>query len=284
MAYRSFSTFGWISTLSAWCLLCLLSAGCSGPSGGVTGTSDGAGNAAVRLSVFGQRGFEDIDTVIADAQGAFHIEAEALQDLALDIYKVNVDDSHFFILADSLSSLNVKGAMPDEPGLITSLVVSGDEWTAGFTDFLSEMTARQDSMAAAKVLVNSGTTTEEKIQAKRDYEALQERLTGFVRNTIRDHKNDPIGLMALEHINMTAERALAQQVIDSTRTLMGHSMAHRTLSQRVTKQRKPRQTNQRNAQIKPGMAMPDITLQDPDGQSRSLSDLSLSALDDDIVI
>lgn len=259
--------------LSALCLVCWLCTGCSGPSGGVTGTIDGAENASVRLSVFGERGFADIDTVIADAQGTFHIEAAALQHLALDIYKVNVDASHFFILGDSLSSLSVKGSMPDEPGLITTLSVTGDEWTAGFTDFLSEMTARQDSMVAAKLLTNTGTTTEEKIKAKREYEALQERLTRFVRNTIRDHKNDPIGLMALEHINMTAERALAQQVIDSTRTLMGHSMAHRTLSQRVTKQRKPRQTNQRNAQIKPGMAMPDITLQDPDGQSRSLSDL-----------
>lgn len=273
MAYRSFSTSGWMLNLSALCLVCWLCTGCSGPSGGVTGTIDGAENASVRLSVFGERGFADIDTVIADAQGTFHIEAAALQHLALDIYKVNVDASHFFILGDSLSSLSVKGSMPDEPGLITTLSVTGDEWTAGFTDFLSEMTARQDSMVAAKLLTNTGTTTEEKIKAKREYEALQERLTRFVRNTIRDHKNDPIGLMALEHINMTAERALAQQVIDSTRTLMGHSMAHRTLSQRVTKQRKPRQTNQRNAQIKPGMAMPDITLQDPDGQSRSLSDL-----------
>lgn len=273
MAYRSFSTSGWMLNLSALCLVCWLCTGCSGPSGGVTGTIDGAENASVRLSVFGERGFADIDTVIADAQGTFHIEAAAMQHLALDIYKVNVDASHFFILGDSLSSLSVKGSMPDEPGLITTLSVTGDEWTAGFTDFLSEMTARQDSMVAAKLLTNTGTTTEEKIKAKREYEALQERLTRFVRNTIRDHKNDPIGLMALEHINMTAERALAQQVIDSTRTLMGHSMAHRTLSQRVTKQRKPRQTNQRNAQIKPGMAMPDITLQDPDGQSRSLSDL-----------
>ena len=273
MAYRSFSSSGWTSTLTVWSIVCLFSTGCSGPSGGVTGTIEGAENAAVRLAVFEQRGFQDIDTVMADDQGAFHIEAEALRDLALDIYKVNVDDSHFFILGDSLSSLTVKGSMPDEPGLITTLAVTGDQWTAGFTDFLSGMTARQDSMAAAKVLVSNGTTTEEKIQAKRDYEALQERLTRFVRNTIREHKNDPIGLMALEHINMTAERTLAQQVIDSTRTLMGHSMAHRTLSQRVSKQRKPRQTQGRNAQIKPGMAMPDITLQDPDGQSRSLSDL-----------
>ena len=111
------------------------------------------------------------------------------------------------------------------------------------------------------------------MEAKKRYDALQERQSNAIRNTVRNHKTDPIGLMALEHLNLTLDRALAQQVIDSTRTLMGHSMAHRNLSQRVAKQRKPQQSARRNDLIKPGMAMPDIELEDPNGKTRALSDL-----------
>jgi peroxiredoxin len=114
---------------------------------------------------------------------------------------------------------------------------------------------------------------QDQIQGKKDYDAMRERMTAFVRKTVRNHKSDPIGLMALEHLDLSADRALAQQVIDSTRTLMGHSKAHANLSQRVSKQPKPRQTARRNDLIKPGMAMPDIALNDPSGMERSLSDL-----------
>ena len=253
--------------------LFIMISGCSGPGAGISGHIEGAGDLEVSLSVLGNRAFEKVHTVNADASGHFALPAEALQDLALDVYKVDVGGYHFFVIGDSLSSLQVEGTIPEQAGLITDLSVTGDTWTSGFTDFLSGVMALQDSLAVAKRQATGGATTEDQIAGKKDFDALKDRLNKYVQQTVREHKKDPIGLMALEHMDLSANRVLAQQVIDSTRTLMGHSMAHRTLSQRVTKQRKPRQTNQRNAQIKPGMAMPDITLQDPDGQSRSLSDL-----------
>jgi len=158
--------------------------------------------------------------------------------------------------------------------LVTDLSVTGDAWTAGFTGFISDVMAMTDSMTTAKQQASSGETVQEQIEGKKDYDAMRERLTNYVRKTVRDHKTDPIGLMALEHLDLSADRALAQQVIDSTRALMGHSKAHANLSQRVSKQPKPRQTtSRRNDLIKPGMAMPDIALNDPSGKERSLSDL-----------
>ena len=153
--------------------------------------------------------------------------------------------------------------------------ISGDQWTSGFTDFLRDDMSKNDSLAALKKTAggSTGASVQEQITAKKDYDALREQLTKYVRQTVRAHKNDPIGLMALEHLDLSADRVLAQQVIDSTRTLMGHSKAHRNLAQRVSTQAKPRQNSRRNDLIKPGMAMPDITLADPSGKERSISDL-----------
>lgn len=78
----------------------------------------------------------------------------------------------------------------------------------------------------------------------------------------------------MEYLNLSTDRALAKEIIDSTRTLMGHSAAHRNLSRRVNKQRKPaNQQQRRNGKITVGMAMPDIALNDPTGKQRALSDL-----------
>lgn len=259
----------WPFTLVA----CLLMAGCSGPSAGISGHFEGGENAAVRISSLGQNGFSDIDTVDADGAGNFSIPATSLQGLALDVYKVSVGTGHFFVIGDSLSALQVEGRLPEEAGLITDVEIQGDVWTSGFTDFIADVILRQDSLQDAKLEANQGPTPEAQLEAKKRYDALQERQSNAIRNTVRNHKTDPIGLMALEHLNLTLDRALAQQVIDSTRTLMGHSMAHRNLSQRVAKQRKPQQSARRNDLIKPGMAMPDIELEDPNGKTRALSDL-----------
>lgn len=255
--------------------LAVLVTGCDSAAPGIRGRIAGAENLEIRLAAFGARGFIDLDTVQADGSGAFEIPAEALKGLALDVYRVNVGKAHFFVIGDSLSSLDVQGNLLQEEGLATELTVTGDEWTSGFTAFLNELMLRNDSLTELKALTADGSSSvEEKIQAKRDFDVAKDRQNDFVRNTVRAHKNDPIGLMALEHLDLSAERVLAQQVIDSTRTLLGHSAAHRALSQRVSTQAKPRQTSsRRNDLIKPGMAMPDVTLNDPDGKARSLSDL-----------
>ena len=257
-------------------LLTVAIIGCVGPgNGGISGHLEGAEDATIKLAGVGTRGFVDIDTVQADATGAFAITPESLQGLALDVYRVSVGKSHFFVIADSLSSLQVEGTLPENAGIITDLSISGDQWTSGFTDFLRDVMSKNDSLAALKKTAggSTGASVQEQITAKKDYDALREQLTKYVRQTVRAHKNDPIGLMALEHLDLSADRVLAQQVIDSTRTLMGHSKAHRNLAQRVSTQAKPRQNSRRNDLIKPGMAMPDITLADPSGKERSISDL-----------
>ena len=74
-------------------------------------------------------------------------------------------------------------------------------------------------------------------------------------------------------MDLSADRALAKQVVDSTRALLGHTMAHRNLTNRVSNLEKPRNQRRRNDLIQPGMAMPDIALADPTGKQRALSDL-----------
>ena len=262
--------------VSAWFVLALVVicvGGCAGGGSGITGKIEGAGGAEVRLAVLGPRGFAEVDTVKADGSGRFAIGPEALSGLALDVYRINVGDGYFFIIGDSLSSLQVEGRLPEEKGLISDLAIKGDVWTAGFTDFISEVMLLTDSMTVAKKQASEGETVQDQIKGKKDYDAMRDRMTSYVRKTVRNHKTDPIGLMALEHLDLSADRALAKQVIDSTRTLMGHSKAHANLAQRVSTQPKPRQTSRRNDLIKPGMAMPDIALNDPSGKERSLSDL-----------
>lgn len=265
----------WGSTLSLLVagVLLAVTSGCGTSESGIRGQMAGAEGAEVRLAAFGNRGFIDLDTVVADANGAFTIPNTVLQDLALDVYKVQVDQQHFFVFADSLSSMDITGTIADASGLATDINVEGDRWTADFAVFIRTVTEMNDSMAVAKSTASGGGTPQAQIAAKKEFDAIRDRYNTFVKQTIRDHKSDPVGLMALEHLDLSAERLLAQQVVDSTRTLMGHSVAFRNLSNRVKSQPKARTSSRRNDLIKPGMAMPDIALNDPSGKERALSDL-----------
>lgn len=262
-----------VLTVSVAALLLTFTSGCGTTESGIRGQLTGAEGAEVRLATFGNRGFIDLDTVMADANGSFTIPNTVLQDLALDVYKVQVAKQHFFVFADSLTSMSITGNITDESGLATDITVTGDRWTADFADFIRTVTVLNDSMAVAKSTASGGGTPQVQLAAKKEFDAIRDRYNTYVKKTIRGHKSDPVGLMALEHLDLSADRLLAEQVVDSTRTLMGHSVAYRNLSNRVKSQPKARTSSRRNDLIKPGMAMPDIALNDPSGQERALSDL-----------
>ena len=240
----------------------------------LSGQLDGAEEATVTLSSLQTNGYVAFDTTQADAMGRFAFPADALQGLALDIYQVNVGDNLFYIIADSLSRLSVTGTLPDNKGLATDIQIAGDTWSASFADFVRNSAALNDSLLDwKKTATNMALAPEVRNAAKAEFDAGRDRMTELARTTVREHKTDPVGLMAVEYLDLSADRALAKQVLDSTRTAMGHSAAHRNLTRRVQEQAKPRVQNRRNGKIEPGMAMPDISLSDPDGNTRTLSDL-----------
>lgn len=249
--------------------------GCSSPaSHALGGQLEGAGDATVTLSRLGQKGYIAFDTVQADALGAFAFPPEAFSRLALDIYQVNVGQNLFYIIADSLSRISVSGQLPSEKGLATDIELSGDTWSREFAGFVRATAQLNDSLLEwKKAATNSALPGDVRNAAKTEFDAGRDRLTELARSTVRAHRNDPVGLMALEYLDLSADRALAKQVLDSTRTLLGHSAAHRNLSGRLTQQAKPRVQQRRNGLIQPGMAMPDIALRDPNGETRALSDL-----------
>lgn len=249
--------------------------GCTGGSDSpLSGRLAGIENGTVTLGKLLPGGYAAFDTAQVDASGAFAFDGDALAGRPLDVYQVTAGERQFYIIADSLSSIRVDGNIAPGKGLAADLTVTGDTWTEAFVDFVKETNALNDSMLAWKTrAIDTTLPLDVRNAARTEFDAGKDTKTDIARRTIRDHKKDPVGLLAIEYLDLSADRALAKQVLDSTRTLMGHTMAHRNLSNRMSKLSKPRTQRRRNDLIQPGMAMPDITLADPDGRERSLSDL-----------
>ena len=249
--------------------------GCnSSPSAPLGGRLTGAEGAEVVLYSLGRAGYVPTDTAVADAEGRFAFAAEATADWPLDIYQVGVNDRVFYVIADSLSRIEVEGTLPEKKGLATDVRFKGDVWTEEFAQFVRASSAINDSLVLWKKQASDPTRPmDERNAARTEFDAGRDRMMELARTTVRDHKTDPVGLMAMEYLDLSADRALAKQVLDSTRALMGHSGAHRNLTRRISQVAKPRTQQRRNGLIEPGMAMPDIALNDPSGQERTLSDL-----------
>ncbi len=268
--HKALLPIGWMGlTLS------LVLNGCTGGlDSPVSGQLDGAENGTVTIGRLQAGGYVSIDTAQVDASGSFAFDADALDGLPLDVYQMSVADRQFYIIADSLSSLRVEGSVESGKGLASNIYITGDNWSSDFSNFIRETAARNDSLMAWKTKAsNAQLTIDERNAARTEFDAAKEAQTDMARRTVREHKNDPVGLLAIEYLDLSADRALAKQVLDSTRALMGHTRAHRNLSSRLAKVANPRNQKRRNDLIQPGMAMPDIALADPSGKQRALSDL-----------
>jgi len=263
------------SFLLSVALPCFILASCNvGGGSPLSGKLQGAEEASITVASLGPSGYTPFDTAQADAEGRFTFDPDAFAGLALDVYQVKVGERMFYIIADSLSNIEVNGTLPDIKGLATDLDMTGDAWSSNFAGFIRETATINDSLQVWKLRTADRTLTDdERNAAKTEFNAGRDLLMETARRTVREHKNDPVGLMAIEYLDLSADRALAQQALDSTRTLMGHSAAHKNLSRRLAKQQKPRTQQRRNGLIQTGMAMPDIALNDPNGKERALSDL-----------
>lgn len=265
-----------VSTLFSSLLIFGLLAGCNSTEDSpLSGQLQGAESATMTIASLGPGGYIPFDTTTADPGGRFAFDQDAFANLALDVYEVKVGSRVFYIIADSLSAIEVSGSLPETKGLATQVQMTGDDWSSTFADFIQETATINDSLRAWKLRAADKTLSEDQQNAARtEFSAGRDLLTETARRTASAHKSDPVGLMAMEYLNLSTDRALAKEIIDSTRTLMGHSAAHRNLSRRVNKQRKPaNQQQRRNGKITVGMAMPDIALNDPTGKQRALSDL-----------
>jgi thiol-disulfide isomerase/thioredoxin len=261
--------------LSSILMVSLLSGCHSGEDSPLSGQLQGAEGATITVASLGPSGYTPFDTATADPGGRFAFASGAFANLALDVYEVKVGTRVFYIIADSLSSIEVSGELPESKGLATKVQMTGDVWSANFADFIQETAIINDSLQVWKLRTKDKSISEDERNAARtEFSAGRELLIETARRTASAHKSDPVGLMAMEYLNLSTDRALAKEIIDSTRTLMGHSAAHRNLSRRVSKQRTPaNQQQRRNGKITVGMAMPDIALNDPNGTERALSDL-----------
>ena len=257
-------------------LTLLLLTGCAGgPNSPISGTLDGAENGTMTIGKLQRGGYAPFDTTQVDATGAFAFGPEALAGLPLDVYQLTAGERQFYVIADSLSSMRITGTIESGKGLATDITVEGDIWSAAFAEFVRETGAVNDSMLVWKNrAMDSSLPIDARNAARTEFDAGKDLKMDIARRTVRDHKADPVGLLAIEYLDLSADRALAKQVLDSTQGLMGHTVAHRNLSNRLANVDKPRtQQRRRNDMIQPGMAMPDIALNDPDGRERALSDL-----------
>jgi len=229
---------------------------CQSPTSKISGSVAGLENQELVLfsSVTGQ--FQAVDTTTADGAGRFTFEAAQLEGAQMDLWKVAASDKHyFFVFADSLTAVHFVGTAEQNVPLIADLEVIGDPLNARFCAFLDST-------------VHFSSPVKDKMGLDR-----------FAAATALAEVSTPIGLFALEHLSIPSHKELAQQVLDSTEPLMGHTAFHRSMRGKVSNSQKKRTTNTvpqkkpRNGLIEVGMTMPDLPLPNRDGEMRTISDL-----------
>ena len=205
-----------------------------------------------------------------DANGAFAFGSEALAGLPLDVYQLTAGERQFYVIADSLSSMRIAGTIESGKGLATDITVEGDTWSAAFAEFVRETGAVNDSMLVWKArATDPSLPIDARNAARTEFDAGKDLKMDIARRTVRDHKADPVGLLAIEYLDLSADRALAKQVLDSTQGLMGHTIAHRNLSYRLGNVAKPRTQQRRRNDLITRHGNARHRPQRPDGKERA---------------
>lgn len=237
---------------------------CQSPTSiGIDGQIEGFENLDVVLLKSATGQFVAVDTTAADDQGRFAFGAEALAGEAMDLYKVQAGKRFFYLFADSVAAVQVTGSVgsKEKGKLISGLHIQGDALNARFSAFMD--------------------STQQFSKGPR------QDLDAYAAGVAKAEKDNPLGLFALEHLDIRNHTALAKEILVSTKELMGHTVFHKAMMRNTltpTKARalnmpsdgrtpKPQPKRQRNGLIQVGMKMPDLPLPDRDGDQRKVSDL-----------
>ena len=239
----------------------------------IQGTFAGAEGKTVYLQRLENGRYLNTDSAVVAANGSFSIVPNPTLDY--NIFKLFVDPKNTLeFIGDSVSSIEITatyGAFESKRSLKGN---RDSELLFGFYDTVLPMV--EEELALSKKTKDARVSSEERSQALRQLVELKKTKRNTCLEFVEQNADSPAALAALELLDMKADKAAFEKVLNGLKGRFDHTLIYKQLSNRLVngeRQEKLKKQPQKNGMYTTGMEAPDIAMLDPTGKQRKLSDL-----------
>lgn len=208
-----------------------------------------------------------LDTVVFTESGEFELAINVPQ---TDFFRlaVNQQNGAIFILSPG-EHVTVEG---DANSMGSDLSVSGSENTEllwSYYNKSNEFGKKDQEMRKQISAVPQDQSTEKQVLID-EFNALNKEFTDYTKDFIDDNTSSPAVLPALGRLDMEADFDYYVKASEGLKSTFAFSPYYKDLNKNIEKFKAEKQ---KSKMFDPGNEVPDITQNDPFGNSRSLSDL-----------
>jgi thiol-disulfide isomerase/thioredoxin len=250
-------------------------------SGGKQGSISGKITGAEGKTVFLQR-FVDNRAVLSDSatiasNGEFTLTPS--EGLELNFYRLFLDNDRAFVfITDSTQALVLETTFAD---FDAQKKATGSPQTEQlFAFYASVRPIVEKELELRDITRSTSASSEDKSQALSQSVELKREKREKCLAFIDQNANSPAVLAALEELNISQDVDAYKKVRDGLKGVFDHTTYYKMLNEQIMQferqeQAKVNPTNQprSNASYSEGMVAPEISMADPSGKTRSLSDL-----------
>jgi thiol-disulfide isomerase/thioredoxin len=255
----------------------LIACNAGGKQGTISGKITGAEGKTVYLQRFVNNRAIVSDSATVGNDGSFSIAPS--QGLELNFYRLYLDNDHAFVfITDSTQGVVLETTYAD---FDAQKKATGSPQTEQLFGFYASVRPLVEKEIELRDITRSTTaSSEEKSQALSQSVELKREKREKCLAYIDQNASSPAVLAALEELNISQDLASYKKVRDGLKGVFDHTTYYKMLNEQIMQferqeQAKANPTNQprTNATYSEGMVAPEITMADPSGKTRSLSDL-----------
>lgn len=255
--------------------MALLAACSSSSEKGISGTFKGAEGETIYLERFVNNRPVITDSAVVDANGNFHILPQPA--LELNFYQLSVDPTRRLVLiTDSTEHIKVK---VDSEDMLGSLTFSGSRHSELLDEFQDMIRPLEMQLVDLRAISKDATRSEEeRAQAFSQSIDINQEKRQLALTFLEKNSNSPAALAALGELNVKQDLELYQKVSKALESSFSHSFYHKAINQQIANagngdKRQAPQQQAKNNKYSVGMEAPDIVMNDPSGNQRSLHEL-----------
>lgn len=238
---------------------------------GISGTIDGAEGETIYLQRFVNNKAVVTDSALINDKGQFLIQPE--NGLELNFYKLMLSkDQYIVLVTDSTEHLSIETSADN---FEEDAQVKGSHNTCRLLDFHRSLTKKQEKLIELKAQTNNPKLSDDERQLaqKQLIEIAGERRQECLK-FIDDELPSPAVLAALSELDVNRDKDHFVKVKEGLKSNFSHTYYYKMVDQQIQKTNQPKQERQQpNTKYGAGMEAPQISMQNPKGETMNLSDL-----------
>lgn len=258
-------------------LATLASCGGSMSETGISGKVEGAAGETVYLQRFVDNKAVFADSAVIGQDGSFKLQPG--DPMELNFYRILLDEKRSLVfLTDSTESINISTKADD---FDRAHKVSGSphsELLFSFYDHVRPLVEQENELKG--LTRGTAASEEERSQALSQLVELRKEKRNYCLEFIDQHNTSPASLAALEELNVAQDLDAFKKVREGLKGVFDHTNYFKMVNEQIALAQRQEKLKEaggtrpaKNAKYSEGMQAPDISMPDPSGKNRKLSDL-----------